>query len=126
MDLVIRNARLSDRAGDEPLDIGIDKGRIVAIERGLKAEAKEYDAKGMLACPGLIETHIHIDKSRIIDRCAPQEREHLSPVKGVTPLTCWPEPRPAVPSVALSGLALSQAIISLKSFAGKSLRATAT
>jgi cytosine deaminase len=86
MDLVIRNARLSDRAGDEPLDIGIDKGRIVAIERGLKADAKEYDAKGMLACPGLIETHIHLDKSRIIDRCAPQERSKLSPVFGVTPI----------------------------------------
>src|SRR5262249_42786804 len=29
---------------------------------------------------------IHLDKSRIIDRCAPQERRSLSPVKGVTPL----------------------------------------
>ena len=41
---------------------------------------------GCLACPGLIETHIHLDKSRIIDRCAPQPRASLSPVKGVTPL----------------------------------------
>jgi cytosine deaminase len=37
-------------------------------------------------CPGLVESHIHLDKSRIIDRCAPQERATLSPVKGVTPL----------------------------------------
>src|SRR5262249_24536102 len=29
---------------------------------------------------------IHLDKSRIIDRCAPQARRDLSPVKGVTPL----------------------------------------
>jgi cytosine deaminase len=86
MDLIVRNARLSDRAADGPLDIGVSKGRIVAIERGLSAEAQTYDAEGRLACPGLIETHIHIDKSRIIDRCAPQERSQLSPVKGVTPL----------------------------------------
>ena len=86
MDLIIRNARLSDRPAGEPLDIGIDKGRIVAIEHGLKADAKVYDAKGCLACPGLIETHIHLDKSRIIDRCAPQERSKLSPVFGVTPV----------------------------------------
>ena len=86
MDLVVRNARLSDRVADEPLDIGVSKGRIVAIERELRAEAQTYDAEGRLVCPGLIETHIHIDKSRIIDRCAPQERKHLSPVKGVTPL----------------------------------------
>lgn len=86
MDLVIRNARLSDRTDGEPLDIGIDKGRIVAIERRLNADAKVYDAGGKLACPGLIETHIHLDKSRIIDRCAPQERSKLSPVFGVTPI----------------------------------------
>ena len=86
MDLIIRNARLSDRPAGEPLDIGIDKGRIVAIERSLKADAKVHDAQGSLACPGLIESHIHLDKSRIIDRCAPQERSKLSPVFGVTPI----------------------------------------
>ena len=86
MDLIIRNARLADRSSDAPLDIGVEKGRIPAIERGLNAEAEVYDAAGCLVCPGLIETHIHLDKSRIIDRCAPQERRELSPVKGVTPL----------------------------------------
>jgi cytosine deaminase len=85
MDLVIRNARLSDRPG-EPLDIGFAKGRIAAIEHGIKADAPAYDAKGLLACPGLIESHIHLDKSRIIDRCEPQERAKLSPVFGVTPV----------------------------------------
>ena len=86
MDLIVRNARLSDRQNGEPFDIGIDKGRIVAIEKNLAADAKVHDAKGNLACPGLIETHIHLDKSRIIDRCAPQERSKLSPVFGVTPI----------------------------------------
>ena len=31
MDLIIRNARLSTRPADAPLDIGIANGRIVAI-----------------------------------------------------------------------------------------------
>ena len=86
MDLVIRNARLSDRPSDGVLDIGVKQGRIAAIARGIVADAEVYDAKGYLACPGLIETHIHLDKSRIMDRCAPQERSQLSPVKGVAPL----------------------------------------
>jgi cytosine deaminase len=86
VDLVIRNARLSDRPADGPMDIGVERGRIVAIARGISADAEAYDAGGHLACPGLIESHIHLDKSRIIDRCAPQERKELSPVKGVTPL----------------------------------------
>src|SRR5437762_8839217 len=86
MDLLIRNARLADRASDPPVDIGVGNGRIVAIARGLVADAQVYDAEERLACPGLIETHIHLDKSRIIDRCAPQERRTLSPVFGVTPV----------------------------------------
>ena len=48
MDLIVRNARLSDRAADGPMDIGVCKGRIVAIERGLAAEGKTYDAEGRL------------------------------------------------------------------------------
>ena len=83
MDLVIRNARLSDRMSAGPLDIGIANGRIAAIERSLAADARVYDAQGRLACPGLIESHIHLDKSRIIDRCAPQERSRFNPVQGV-------------------------------------------
>jgi cytosine deaminase len=86
VDLIIRNARLFDRLADGPLDIGVVNGRIAAIGKNLAAEVKSYDADGRLVCPGLIETHIHLDKSRIIDRCAPQERSKLSPVKGVTPL----------------------------------------
>lgn len=87
MDLIIRNARLSDRPnGTPPHDIGITNGKIVAIAPSITADADVYDAKGRLACPGLIETHIHLDKSRVIDRCAPQPRATYSPVKGVTPL----------------------------------------
>jgi cytosine/creatinine deaminase len=86
MDLIIRNVRLADQRFDELTDIGIADGRIVAIEPGFSAEAEIYDAEGRLACPGLIESHIHLDKSRIIERCTPQERAQLSPIKGVAPL----------------------------------------
>ena len=44
MHLIVRNTRLSDRISDGPLDIGVSNGRIVAIERGLAAEGKVYDA----------------------------------------------------------------------------------
>lgn len=86
MDVVIRNLRVAGRMSEALLDIGIDDGRIVAVEPGLVADASIYDAKGCLACPGLVETHIHLDKSRIIDRCAPQDRRTLSPILGITPL----------------------------------------
>jgi cytosine/creatinine deaminase len=82
MDLIIRNARLAGQS-DDLMDIGIAEGRCVTVEPGLSAEADVYDAEGRLACSGFIESHIHLDKSRIIDRCAPQERAML---KGVAPL----------------------------------------
>ncbi|HXW25759.1 MAG TPA: amidohydrolase family protein [Xanthobacteraceae bacterium] len=86
MDLIIRNARLSTRLGDGPLDIGIAAGRIAAIAPGLAADGREHDAAGGLVCAGLIETHIHLDKSRIIERCPPEETREVSPVKSVAPM----------------------------------------
>ena len=69
MDLIVRNARLSS---GELTDIGVIGGRIAAIQPSLAADAPVYDAESCLACAGLVETHIHLDKSRIIDRCAPE------------------------------------------------------
>jgi cytosine/creatinine deaminase len=86
MDLIVRNVRLSNRPTDEPLDIGVERGKIVVIARGLAADAESYDAGGRLACAGLIETHIHLDKSRIIDRCAPEVGRESNQIKRVAPL----------------------------------------
>ncbi len=70
LDYVIRNARLPGR--DDLVDIGFAGGRIAAVERGIVCDAPEHDAEGCLCCGGLVETHIHLDKSRIIDRCGPE------------------------------------------------------
>ena len=67
MDLILRGARLADRDG--LFDIGVDKTRIAAIEPRLGAEGPEIDVAGRLVSPGFIETHIHLDKSCILDRC---------------------------------------------------------
>jgi len=72
MDLVVRNARLSSAPEATPVDIGVAGGKIVAVQPGLRAEAPSYDAEGHLTCAGLVETHIHLEKSRIVDRCAPE------------------------------------------------------
>jgi cytosine deaminase len=86
MDLIIRNARLSTRPGDAPVDIGVENGRIAVIAPALAADGREHDAEGGLACAGLIETHIHLDKSRIIERCPPEEMRDVNPIESVAPL----------------------------------------
>jgi len=69
IDYVIRNARVPGRL-DATTDIGFENGRIAAIDPKLSCDAPEYDSGGCFCCGGLVETHIHLDKSRIIDRCA--------------------------------------------------------
>src|SRR6185436_18337486 len=68
MDLILRRARPSNRTNGL-FDIGIEGRRIVAIEPSLSAEGRQIDVDGRLVSPGLIETHIHLDKSCILDRC---------------------------------------------------------
>jgi cytosine/creatinine deaminase len=74
MDLIVKNARLAGRPAEGLLDIAVADGRIAGIGHGFAAAAESYDAGGRLVCAGLIETHIHLDKSRIIDRCPPPPR----------------------------------------------------
>jgi cytosine deaminase len=88
LDLVVRNARLADGEGGPPLvDIGFQAGRIAAIEPDIQSDAPIHDAEGRLCCAGLIETHIHLDKSRIIDRCTPEpsrsQPDHMRRVQAV-------------------------------------------
>jgi cytosine deaminase len=68
MDFILRNARLASDAG-ALTDIGIAGGRIVALAPKLAAEAEELDVGGRLVAPGFVETHLHLDKSCILDRC---------------------------------------------------------
>jgi cytosine deaminase len=86
VDLIVRNARLANRPAGEPLDIGVVGGKIVALESGLAEAVETYDAGGRLVCAGLIETHIHLDKSRIIDRCPPEAGRDISPMRQVAAL----------------------------------------
>jgi len=74
MDLVVRNAAVfqSDRTGR--FDIGVRDGRIAAVEPTLDVTARaEADANGRLVCAGLVDAHIHLDKTFILDRCPPEQ-----------------------------------------------------
>ena len=86
MDLAIENARLATQPDGAPCNIGVRDGRIAAIEPFLLAAADTYDAGGRLVCGGLIETHIHLDKSRIVDRVPPPDGRRVNPVTMTAPL----------------------------------------
>ena len=69
MDLIVRNALIVQDAELSVVDIGIGGGAILAVGPELQGDARELDASGCLLVPGLIETHIHLDKTCILDRC---------------------------------------------------------
>ena len=68
MDLIVRNARCSAIATGTA-DIGIADGRIAVIAPTITADAHVVDAGGRWVSPGFVESHLHLDKSCIMDRC---------------------------------------------------------
>jgi cytosine deaminase len=69
MDLVIRDARILLQGELQAVDIGIEAATIATISPSLAVDAPELNAEGCLVVPGLIETHIHLDKACILERC---------------------------------------------------------
>lgn len=85
MDITINNARLADY--DDIVTIHIKNGYINAInkttpqtvandrepqkERQKNADGQQvYDAQGNFVCAGFYESHIHLDKACILERCS--------------------------------------------------------
>ncbi len=71
-DYVFRNGRIAG-GGLDPVDIGVRDGRIAFVGHDASMAAgdasREIACDGRLLVPGFIETHIHLDKSCISDRC---------------------------------------------------------
>ncbi|HWI15248.1 MAG TPA: amidohydrolase family protein, partial [Burkholderiales bacterium] len=73
-DLIVRHARLGNGEGaHSTVDIGVADGRIAAVEARIAGDGESVDAAGNFVSPGLIESHFHLDKARILDRVAPLE-----------------------------------------------------
>ncbi|GAA0729644.1 amidohydrolase family protein [Clostridium malenominatum] len=67
MDILIRKVRIKD--GEELQDVAIEGGKIVAIAPHIEGTAhREIDADGRVLIPGLVDSHIHLDKALIADR----------------------------------------------------------
>lgn len=70
MDLTLHDVTLPAKPG-EAMDIGVHGGRIVEITGANRLERgdRALDLEARIVLPGFVETHIHLDKSCILDRC---------------------------------------------------------
>ena len=77
MQLVIRNASITGVPGTR--DVGIDGGRITAIESRVEGQADhEIDADGNCMSAGFVDSHMHLDKALVLDRYDYAQRETLA------------------------------------------------
>jgi cytosine/creatinine deaminase len=67
-DFILRNARIAGRGG-ETFDIACRDGVIGEIAPRILCDAQGEDVGGRLVLPGFVDSHIHLDKSCILDRC---------------------------------------------------------
>ena len=67
-DFVLRNARVAGRGG-EIFDILSRDGVIAEIAPRIATDARSEDVGGRLVLGGFVDSHIHLDKSCILDRC---------------------------------------------------------
>jgi cytosine deaminase len=67
-DLIFKNARIGG-SNQPAADIGVAKGLIGCVNHNLTGDCPIVHLDGRLVLPGLIETHIHLDKSCLLDRC---------------------------------------------------------
>lgn len=86
MPTTIRNAILADTP-DIKIDLAIIDGKIAEIGQNLTPAEDDVDLEGRLIVPGLVESHIHLDKAYIDDRCTirrgdlPEAVELVSTIK---------------------------------------------
>ena len=67
MDLVFRKVRLDDNGS--LMDVAIDGGKIADIGPNLACRGgKEIEGAGRVLIPGLIESHLHLEKAFVMDR----------------------------------------------------------
>ncbi|WP_316568718.1 amidohydrolase family protein [Neobacillus sp. YIM B06451] len=67
MDILFKQVRLKD--GEELKDVAIKRGKIEAIAKELNVDAaRVIEGNGKVLIPGLVESHIHLDKALIADR----------------------------------------------------------
>ncbi|MGO7592875.1 amidohydrolase family protein [Rhizobium leguminosarum] len=99
-DLIVRKVNLPD--GRKGIDIGIQGGKIIAVEPNLQAQAQEeIDATGRLVSPPFVDPHFHMDATLSLG--LPRMNVSGTLLEGIT---LWGELRPIVTKEELVDRAL--------------------
>ncbi|MFA5263612.1 MAG: dihydroorotase [Opitutaceae bacterium] len=99
--LWISNARVIDPAGkrDAVGDLFVDNGKIVAsLSAAAKKRSKKIDARGLVACPGLVDIHVHFREPGQTHKETISTGTHAAAAGGFTSVVCMPNTTPTADS----------------------------
>ncbi len=94
---VIKNVRILDPASATDMvgDIGIDGGKVTAIGTvEAKAEDTVLDGKGLVAAPGLVDTHVHFRDPGLTYKEDIYSGAHAAAAGGFTSVVCMANTKP--------------------------------
>ena len=101
LDVLLRHCTLPDGRSD--IDIGIEGGRIVAVQAALAAPAaQEIDAAGQLVSPPFVDAHFHMDST--LSYGLPRVNQSGTLLEGIA---LWGELKPQLTQEALVERALA-------------------
>lgn len=95
--LWIRNARVIDPASkrDEAGDLFIADGKIVpSLSAQAKKRARQIDARGLVACPGLVDIHVHFREPGQTHKETIGTGSRAAAAGGFTTVVCMPNTSP--------------------------------
>jgi len=95
--LWISNARVIDPASkrDSVGDLFIKDGKIVAaLSPAEKKKAKKIDAQGLVACPGLVDIHVHFREPGQMHKETIETGSRAGAAGGFTTVVCMPNTAP--------------------------------
>ncbi|HEY8932248.1 MAG TPA: amidohydrolase family protein, partial [Rariglobus sp.] len=93
----ILNARVIDPAAkrDAVGDLFIKDGKIVAtLSAADKKKARKIDAKGLVACPGLVDIHVHFREPGQTHKETIETGARSAAAGGFTSVVCMPNTAP--------------------------------
>ena len=94
--MLIKNARVIDPANkiDDVLDILVENGVIKAVGKNLTASEPLINAQGLIACPGLIDMHVHLREPGFTDKETIETGTRAAAAGGFTAVACMPNTLP--------------------------------
>ena len=99
--LWIANARVIDPSAgrDAPGDVFVADGRIVAgLSAEQKKQARKLEARGAVACPGLVDIHVHFREPGQTHKETIETGSRAAAAGGFTSVVCMPNTSPVADS----------------------------